>query len=233
MVGFAGCGGMHQHKTAPVDARAEPARSEASDSGESDGIYHIILPGQTLWRIARAYGVTVDELATANGIADPSRITSGFPLFVPGATEVLDVAGYPAPLRPKSTSDWLWPVEDGAIISYFGAQRRNHRHAGIDIRGERRQQVRAARGGRVVYSGATMRGYGKTIVIDHGDGFHSLYAHNDKLLVSVGQRIERGEAIALVGMTGNATVEHCHFEIRRGDLPVDPLIFLQPLEARR
>jgi murein DD-endopeptidase MepM/ murein hydrolase activator NlpD len=79
-----------------------------------------------------------------------------------------------------------------------------------------------------------MRGYGKTVILDHGDGLRSLYAHNAKLLVRVGQSVERGQPVALLGRTGNATADHCHFEIRRGDRRLDPLLFLLPsLEAQR
>jgi murein DD-endopeptidase MepM/ murein hydrolase activator NlpD len=79
-----------------------------------------------------------------------------------------------------------------------------------------------------------MRGYGKTVILDHGDGYSSLYAHNAKLLVRVGQHVDQGMPVALLGSTGNATAEHCHFEIRRNERRLDPLLFLVPaLEAQR
>jgi murein DD-endopeptidase MepM/ murein hydrolase activator NlpD len=125
-------------------------------------------------------------------------------------------------------------VSGAAILSYFGAPRRGHSHTGIDLGGARGDDVLAARAGRVVYSGAGMRGYGKTVIVDHGDGLVSLYAHNSELLVRTGDRVKQGDPIARVGRTGNATAEHCHFEIRRDDVPVDPLLYLYPpLEARR
>jgi murein DD-endopeptidase MepM/ murein hydrolase activator NlpD len=94
--------------------------------------------------------------------------------------------------------------------------------------------VLAARGGRVVYSDDRMRGYGKTVILDHGGGVTTLYAHNSDLLVRKGQRVRPGERIARIGRTGNASAEHCHFEIRRDDAPLDPLRFLVPeVEARR
>jgi murein DD-endopeptidase MepM/ murein hydrolase activator NlpD len=209
----------------------------ATEIQESDGVYHIVRPGQTLWRIARAYGVSVEELATVNGIGNPARVAAGRPLFVPGVTEVLNIPAHPAPPPPVpgregTPSEWQWPVARGEILSYFGAPRKNHRHMGIDIDGQRGQKVLAARAGRISYSGNTMRGYGRTVVIDHGDGFHSLYAHNARLLVAAGQRVDRGQPIALVGRTGNASTEHCHFEIRRDAVPVDPLPYLLPPQER-
>ena len=76
-----------------------------------------------------------------------------------------------------------------------------------------------------------MRGYGNTVILDHGEGFQSLYAHNSRLLVRAGDEVSRGEPIAVVGKSGNATGEHCHFEIRKDRVPVDPLPYLS-LERR-
>ena len=86
----------------------------------------------------------------------------------------------------------------------------------------------------IVYSDDDMRGYGKTVILDHGDGVTTLYAHNSELLVRQGQHVRPGEHIARIGRTGNASTEHCHFEIRRDEAPLDPLRFLVPeVEARR
>ncbi len=78
------------------------------------------------------------------------------------------------------------------------------------------------------YAGAGLRGYGKTVILDHRDGMQSLYAHNSVLLVRVGERVEQGQSIARVGRTGNATTDHCHFEIRLNDRRVDPMRWLTP-----
>ena len=109
----AGCAGKARQISGPVSIPARPAAQEASSNEEADGVHHIVRPGQTLWRIARAYGVTMEEIAQANGIEDPTLITSGQPLFIPGATEVLDVAPYPAPISGTAIRSagvvWLWP----------------------------------------------------------------------------------------------------------------------------
>jgi murein DD-endopeptidase MepM/ murein hydrolase activator NlpD len=119
-----------------------------------------------------------------------------------------------------------WPVSGGAILSHFDDPRRHHRHRGLDIRGVSGQEIVASRAGRVVYSGNTLKGYGNMIILDHGDGIQTLYAHGEALLVEVGEQVEKGQPIARIGRTGNATTEHCHFEIRKDKLPVDPLPFL-------
>jgi murein DD-endopeptidase MepM/ murein hydrolase activator NlpD len=190
----------------------------------------VVRPGQTLWRIARAYGVPLDELARVNGIEDPARIASGRSVFIPGAPEALEVSVAPTPVvsRPAVPGDgrsFSWPVANGQVLSRFGAPRQGRRHEGIDIRSRGDSHVLAAAAGEVVFSGHAS-GYGNTVVLDHGGGLETLYAHGSKLLVRKGQRVERGQPVALLGRTGNATVEHCHFEIRRDRRPIDPLPLL-------
>jgi len=124
-------------------------------------------------------------------------------------------------------------VADGRILSHFGANRKSHRHAGVDILGKHGAKVRAVDDGVVIYSGASMRGYGKAVILDHGRGLSTLYAHNSSLGVKRGQRVKRGQAIARVGRTGNASTEHCHFEVRYDDVAVNPLAYVIPaVEAR-
>ncbi len=180
----------------------------------------MVRPGETLWRIATAYGLSVDELARVNRLEDPGVLTAGDTLLIPGARELMELSA--RALR----AEFEWPVRGGEILSYFGAQRRDHKHKGLDIRGRHGQPVLATDEGKIVYSGSSMRGYGKTVIIDHGNRLRSLYAHNSSLLVREGDRVERGQMIARVGRTGNASTEHCHFEIHENERAVDPLEFL-------
>jgi murein DD-endopeptidase MepM/ murein hydrolase activator NlpD len=244
-----GCAGAHRAPSGPFSVPATPADGLVIEEPESSaapqptpaapaahGVHHTVSPGQTLWRIATTYGLEVEEVARANGIADPTRIEVGQVLLIPGATERIEVLAYTATTVPptRENGSWAWPVSDGRILSYFGAPRRNHSHAGVDILGQHGERVVAAADGLVVYSGSTMRGYGKTIILDHGGGLSSLYAHNSGLLVHRGQWVRRGQPIAKVGRTGNASADHCHFEIRKNDVPVDPLRYVIPaVEARR
>lgn len=96
-------------------------------------------------------------------------------------------------------------------------------HKGIDIAAPEGTAIYAARSGKVIYSDDSIPGYGNMIIIDHLDGFCSLYAHNKKNLVKVNQSVKRGERIALVGQTGKATAPHLHFEIRYKAEAVDPM----------
>ena len=238
-----GCAGPIAESRIPNDPRmiapAEPPRAEGGEQ-ITIGVDHVVERGQTLWRIAQVYGIDLGELARANGIDDPTKLEVGQVLFVPGAVVVRPVPAYPSPIEAAAApaigdgDAWLWPLLDAHVLSGYGAPRRSRTHQGIDLRGAPGQAVVASRAGSVVYSGSGMSGYGKTVIVDHGDGTTSLYAHNSQLLVHEGQHVERGEAIARIGRTGNASSEHCHFEIHRDGRPVDPLAYLESArEARR
>ncbi len=141
------------------------------------------------------------------------------------------VVPHPAPLAGRTLATagataFVWPLSGGRVLSRFGEPRRTHRHQGLDIGGDHGQKVVAAAPGRVIYSDDRMRGYGNTVILDHGHGLRSLYAHNSKLLVRFGDQVAGGEPIAVLGRSGNATGEHCHFEIRRDRIPVDPAPYL-------
>lgn len=209
----------------PPAAAAAPVEPETDEL--PPGVFHRVLPGQTLWRIARTYELSLEQIVEANSILDPSRISAGDMIWIPGVRDTLDVEVH-IPERVAALGEWIWPVRNGTVLSGFGASRRNHRHGGIDIKGAARQPVLASRSGRVVYAGTGLRGYGKTIILDHRDRMQSLYAHNSVLLVRHGERVEQGQTIARVGRTGNATTDHCHFEIRLNDRRVDPIRWLTP-----
>ncbi len=216
----AGCAGSQRGVVqAPRESLKPPVGPTAGDPPKI-GVRHTVEDGQTLWRISRVYRVPLEQLIAVNGVEDPASLSIGQSLFIPGATAIREV-----PTRTSTQFDW--PIADGRILSGFGVLRGGQRHKGIDIRGKAGQPVRAARQGRVVYSGSNLRGYGKTVIIDHGDHLQSLYAHNSTLLVREGERVARGQVIARVGRTGNASTEHCHFEIRKHDVAVDPLQHLR------
>lgn len=125
-----------------------------------------------------------------------------------------------------------WPVPGHTTInSYFG--NRIHPilkvpkfHTGIDIKVSAGKDVVAAGNGKVVTAGS-LGGYGKTVIIDHGGGIMTLYAHNSKLLVSEGANVTKGQKIALVGSTGMSTGPHVHFEVRKNGQYVDPIPYVK------
>jgi murein DD-endopeptidase MepM/ murein hydrolase activator NlpD len=122
------------------------------------------------------------------------------------------------------------PVAKGFISSYFGERAdpfdgRDAFHKGVDFAGTAGSNVTAVAAGVVTWAGERS-GYGKLIEINHGDGFLTRYAHNARTLVTVGQTVKRGEAVALMGSTGRSTGPHVHFEVLRNGHQVDPLSFI-------
>ena len=117
-----------------------------------------------------------------------------------------------------------WPAK-GWVTSVFHASRDKRLHEGIDIAGPRGTPITAPGDGIVTYTGYR-RGYGKTVVVDHGYGISTIYAHCSLLHAEEGQRVKRGSLIASVGNTGRSTGPHLHFEVRVDGVPVDPMMYL-------
>ncbi|CVK19488.1 Murein hydrolase activator EnvC [Sporomusa sphaeroides DSM 2875] len=129
----------------------------------------------------------------------------------------------------EGTGALLWPAS-GPITSPFGW--RTHPifgtqrfHSGIDIGADYGDAIAAADNGTVIFSG-WMGGYGKAVIIDHGGGISTLYAHNSELLVEEGYRVYKGQTISRCGSTGYSTGPHLHFEVRENGSPVSPMGYL-------
>jgi len=163
-------------------------------------------------------------LATVVPYSDPAWASANAPAsqpaVAPPATTTAGTATATAPAASGGSADWLWP-SDGRVLSEFGSGKTK----GIDIAGKPGDDVRASAGGRVVYAGAGLRGYGKLVIIKHDADFLSAYAHNRSLLVKEGQSVSKGQKIAELGST-DADRPKLHFEIRRRGKPVDPLKYL-------
>ena len=135
----------------------------------------------------------------------------------------IDPKPAPEPADGDEKVDWVWPAK-GRIVTGFSEAASLK---GIDIGGAMGQPVAASAGGKVVYAGTGLRGYGKLIIIKHNGTFLSAYAHNKEILVKEGQQVTRGQKIAEMGNTDADQVK-LHFEIRRQGKPVDPLRYLPP-----
>jgi murein DD-endopeptidase MepM/ murein hydrolase activator NlpD len=122
-----------------------------------------------------------------------------------------------------SAAGFIWPV-DGVVVSGFG-MRWGRMHEGIDIAAASGTPIRAAAAGTVIYAG-WLGGYGNLVVLDHGNGLATAYAHASSILVGVGQQVSQGETVSLVGTTGHSTGPHLHFEVRVNGVAVDPLSYL-------
>ena len=122
-----------------------------------------------------------------------------------------------------SSAGFVWPV-DGYVVSGFG-MRWGRMHEGIDITASSGTPIWAAAGGTIIHAG-WLGGYGNLVVVDHGNGLSTAYAHASAILVGVGQSVAQGETVALVGSTGNSSGPHLHFEVRINGSAVDPLFYL-------
>jgi len=208
-----------------------------------EGPEHIVRRGENLYRLSRYYGVSVDEIKRANDIRDVTQIPVGAKLLIPGTSKEpppASLAYYYAPseqpapsgsrgsrralARRETNLDFAWPVR-GRLSSGFGWRRGRH-HDGIDIPAKRGTPVRAAEAGRVIHSGGGLGDYGNVVIVKHAGRYSTVYAHNRRNRVRKGEFVEKGQVIAEVGKTGNASGSHLHFELRRDRRPEDPLLYL-------
>ncbi len=193
----------------------------------------IIHPGDHIYLIPPGREVRTD-LPQAGGTTTPSQVTengadiegnSGTNTTRPSSAAVVST------LRSKvestyqrirgSAVHWAWPTTGKILNGYSPSKGKK----GLDIGGSMGQQIRAAAGGTVVYSGSGLLGYGKLIIIKHNDSYLSAYGHNRTLLVEEGKTVKQGELIAEMGDSGKEGIM-LHFEIRRNGKPVDPMSYL-------
>lgn len=120
---------------------------------------------------------------------------------------------------------FLWPV-DGQVVKRFGAGASGERNDGIEIAVPRGTPIRASADGTVAYVGDAITALGGLVIVKHGEGWTSVYGHSSKLLVQRGQAVKKGQTLALSGDTGFAERPELHFELRKGRIPVDPLVHL-------
>jgi lipoprotein NlpD len=168
---------------------------------------HTVRTGETLWSISKLYGVDVSELAKANFVSDSKSVEIGKVLTIPGASS--GRAGKKVNYSARRGATFIWPVR-GNIAASFGSKVDKHINKGIDIRASEGMNVAASRGGKVVYCDSHLKGFGRTVIIDH----------------KVGDMVEQRDVIAKVGSSGRAREPMLHFEIRRNGEPQNPEFYL-------
>jgi hypothetical protein len=198
------------------------------------GVWHEVAPGETARSIADEHGADPAVVAELNDLPPDAAITDRQEVFVPtekggkvpgtGATPIAPKPPAKADCDPASGKCLEWPAR-GKLASTFGAHGAEQ-HDGIDISGPKGTPVVAAEAGRVVYSGDGIKGYGNMILIRHESGLITVYAHNDVNDAKDGDTVARGQKIASMGQSGTATAPHLHFEVREGETPLDPLLYL-------
>ena len=189
---------------------------------DTDNLYR----GQTQVRIAGSYGSkeVISEITKENGIETASKILSSERISEP-VTQVALRGTKPLPVfTGTSTGQLSNPVASMKVISNYGS-RGGRLHHGVDLGGPTGTPIYAAADGVVVE--ATRRGsYGNFVRLCHGDGIQTVYAHNETNLVSVGESVTKGQQIATMGATGNATTSHLHFEVRINGASRNPMNYL-------
>jgi len=195
-----------------------------------EGIVHSVKVNETVTEIAAKYEADWRDIVEfrANGLAgDPNNIRPSSLILVPGGKKVVPVA--PPPVRPgvtevppASDSGWFWPAA-GLLTSPFGP---GH-PLGIDVASSVGTPVYAANSGQITFVGGNpCCSYGYHVIVDHGNGYETLYAHLSGFNYAAGDFVNGGDVIGYIGMTGRTTGPHVHFELRRNGVYQDPLNFL-------
>ncbi len=178
--------------SAPVEYVSEARRAVPTLQGS----YHVVRPGETLWRIAYAYGHDVGTLAAANRLPSATQLKTGQRLFIP---------------LPPESDRFLWPLRGSFVASSSG---------GLDITAAPGSLVRASRSGRVAVATSRLAGWGKAVVVDHLDGYLTIYAGMDQILVAPGVQLRQGVPLGTIGSRA------LHFQVRQGVKPTRALALL-------
>jgi murein DD-endopeptidase MepM/ murein hydrolase activator NlpD len=195
-----------------------------------DGVYHTVQAGETLDEISAMYKVSVEAIVgcayNERALAGGRELQPGVKLVVPAgvklfAQSVVPVATVPAePNAPRGAGNFVWPVGGYISQGYWNL------HRAIDIAGNQGDIVVAADAGTVVYAKWESSGYGNLVIVDHGNGYVTYYAHLYGFYVDVGDVVEQGQPLGVCGTTGRSTGPHLHFEIRKDGVPQPPLALL-------
>ncbi len=192
------------------------------------GVYHKVVKGDTIESIAKQYKVEPSAILECeyNHLGDPPTLQEGTYLIVPGGKKpyvprVVHVYSGPIPEgAARGTGKFVWPTTGAISQGYWEL------HRALDITWAEGTRIVAADSGYVALVGSSDTGYGKYVVIDHGNGFQTLYAHFSIFYVKPGQSVRKGEVIGLMGSTGRSTGPHLHFEIRKDGIQRNPLNYL-------
>ena len=209
-----GCSTTHKKEPVTAPSRVVPVAATAE---KPIGIYHKVSKQESLWRIAKTYGVSLESIVKANNIPNAAVIEENQLVFVPGALQVQKIV-----VPDIKPDEFAWPVK-GRVISFFNDVKGQGTNRGIDIMAAQGEAVLAAREGEVVLP-EYLNGYGYTVILDHLDGFYSVYARQSDVVVKAGETVAKGAALGRLAQSGR--VAFLHFEVRKMDQPNNPLYYL-------
>ncbi len=183
--------------------------------------YHIVSEGETLWRICKNYGVSMQDVIDLNHISDPTKIEVGQKIYLPVKKKRKEVSFKFADRYSGPTErSFSWPVK-GSVVLFYGQCKDGWVNKGIDIKATN-SDVICPKTGKVVFVSDNLRGYGFTVMIDHGDGYISVIAGQGKGLVNLGEVVKKGSPVMRV-----APHSIVHYELRKNARAVNPLKYLR------
>ena len=222
-----------------VESAGRPPSGGGSGAGvprNQKGVYHKVQKKETLWRIAKTYQVDIEDIIRSNNIPNGAHLEENQLIFIPGvdgarAVDVPLTNTAVSSSRASASSglvmtgpvkdDFGWPVP-GRVVRSFGSSG-SYLNRGIAIETQEGQPVLASRQGKVVFADY-LSGYYYTVVLDHLDGYFTVYGFNSKLAVSLGDTIAKGDKVAFAGKKGATPL--LYFEIRRNAKAENPMYFL-------
>lgn len=239
---------LHQPKN-------EVVKEQRPAPTDDEGAFHIVGKGETLRHICDVYGLDFAKVAQINKVNPPYAISEGDTVFLPAQALLADadpvsgkrelasgdcsarstsrhaVANAIRGKRDPSVPKLKFPVPQGTLTSPFG-YRWGRFHKGVDIAAAIGNPVLACANGRVIFVGSRkrFRRYGNTVLVDHGKGVYTYYAHLNEILVKKGQAVRSGQRIARVGNTGRSTGPHLHLEVRVANKMYNPMAYFPPQE---
>lgn len=197
------------------------------------GVVHKVQSGESIYTIAKKYNTSAQAIVNFifNEFTDPDTfgLQAGQTLYVPDGVIEAEQPKYTA-MAPsyaqvqagvKGTSNFIWPT-NGIITQYP-----TWYHMALDIANNAAPAILAADTGTVTFAGCIQYGYGCHVVVDHANGYQTLYAHMSVISVSAGQAVSQGQQVGVMGSTGRSTGTHLHFEIRAGGALQDPQGYLK------
>jgi len=195
-----------------------------------DGIYYTVKAGDTVAKLAKEFKVEPEKITSfeLNALQEPYALAAGQQLVIPGGRKAIVPSNYYPMTRvgrapagaPQGSGRFAWPAQ-GYLSQRFWSG-----HPAIDIANRTGTPILAADAGYVVMAGRDTWGYGNQVLIDHGNGYLTRYAHLHTILVKAGQTVTKNQKIGTMGSTGRSTGPHLHFEIIQGSVRRNPLGFL-------
>jgi murein DD-endopeptidase MepM/ murein hydrolase activator NlpD len=221
-VAAAGC--IHLNNGLPPSLQLALLRQK----GPASGVYHVVERDESLWNIAKTYGVDLQALAEVNNLKPPFTLKPNDKVFVPTATETKKVETTSGvAVEEQTVEDFSgilgWPVK-GRIISEFGV-REGTQYNGIAIQADEGTPVRAAASGRVGYVG-NLGTFGNSVLIDHPNRLVTVYGHLKEIRVENDAEVKRNDIIGTVGTSGRADGPSLYFEVTSRRKHRNPLFFL-------